>query len=167
MSTVYDFEAEALDGATVPLSRFRGHVLLIVNVASKCGFTKQYTGLEALYREYRDRGFEVLGFPCNQFLFQEPGTSEQIGQFCRTTYGVSFPMFARIKVNGSGAHPLYRFLKKACPGTLGTGWIKWNFTKFLVDRGGRPIARFGTAAKPESLKPAIESALSAPELTPR
>ena len=139
--TVYDHSARSLDGSERPLSEFRGQVLLIVNVASRCGFTPQYAGLEALYRSYRDRGFAVLGFPCNQFGSQEPGTEADIQSFCATTYDVSFPMFAKVEVNGADAHPLYRYLKGERPGILGTEAIKWNFTKFLVDRNGSVVKR--------------------------
>src|SRR5215472_9375200 len=132
--SVYDFSAPLLDGRMVSLAQFGGKVLLIVNTASKCGFTPQYAGLEALYREYRERGLEVLGFPCNQFGAQEPGSADEIGTFCERNYGVSFPIFGKIDVNGESAHPLYQFLKKNKPGLFGTGRIKWNFTKFLVNR---------------------------------
>jgi len=157
--TLYDFSARTIDGVDVPLARYRGHPLLIVNVASKCGFTPQYTGLEALYQKYHERGLEVLGFPCDQFGHQEPGNEAEIKQFCSTTYGVTFPMFAKINVNGDDAHPLYKYLKKACPGLLGLQGIKWNFTKFLVGRDGTPIKRFAPADKPESLAADIEAAL--------
>jgi len=163
-STVYDFSAQLLDGTEIGLDRFRGRVLLIVNTASRCGFTPQYEGLEALYRSNKQRGFEVLGFPSNQFAHQEPGTAEEIGAFCRQNYGVSFPMFAKIDVNGRGAHPLYRFLKKQRPGRLGligAGRISWNFTKFLVDRNGNVVARYGPSTAPNALIPAIERLLAA------
>lgn len=151
-STVYDFTAQALDGQEIALSDFRGRVLLIVNTASRCGFTPQYEGLEALYRELGPRGFVVLGFPCNQFGAQEPGNADEIGSFCTVNYGVTFPMFAKIDVNGPNAHPLYAFLTKAKRGILGTGAIKWNFTKFLIDREGRPVKRYAPSVKPEDLK---------------
>ncbi|MDX3908162.1 MAG: glutathione peroxidase [Pigmentiphaga sp.] len=159
MATVYDFSATDIEGKEVSLDSFRGKVLLIVNVASQCGFTPQYAGLEALYREYRGRGLEVLGFPCDQFGHQEPGTNEAIRSFCKLNYDVTFPMFAKIDVNGDSAHPLYRWLKSAKPGVLGTEAIKWNFTKFLLNRAGEPVARYASTDKPESLKPAIETAL--------
>ncbi|MGC1422985.1 MAG: glutathione peroxidase [Terracidiphilus sp.] len=160
--TVYGFSVEMLNGPAVSLSDFKGKVLLIVNTASQCGFTPQYAGLESLYKTYKQRGFEVLGFPCNQFGAQEPGTAAEIGAFCEKNYGVSFPMFAKIDVNGGEAHPLYRFLKSEKPGLLGPlggGAIKWNFTKFLVDRGGKVVARFASATKPESLAKDIEKLL--------
>lgn len=160
--TVYQFSAALLDGQPFSLGEMRRRVLLIVNTASKCGFTPQYAGLEALYRDYRDRGFEVLGFPCNQFGAQEPGSEPEIGAFCRKNYGVSFRMFSKIDVNGPGAHPLYRFLKKQKPGLfgfLGKGAIRWNFTKFLIDRQGRVVARFAPARDPRKLAPIIEPLL--------
>ena len=161
MTTVYDFTAQALDGREVSLDAYRGKVLLIVNVASKCGFTPQYEGLEALYAKYRDRGFAVLGFPCNQFGGQEPGDAAAIGAFCSTTYGVSFPMFAKIEVNGEDAHPLYRFLKSEKKGVLGSQAIKWNFTKFLIDRSGEVAGRYAPTDKPEALEGDIERLLAA------
>ncbi len=154
--TVYEFSAERLDGQSVSLEEFRGRVLLIVNTASKCGFTPQYAGLEELYGRYRGRGFEVLGFPCNQFGAQEPGTAQEIGVFCERNYGVSFPMFSKIDVNGPTAHPLYRFLKRSKRGLLGSERIKWNFTKFLIDRQGRVVARFAPSNKPQDLAGRIE-----------
>ena len=157
--SIYEISARRLDGTDRDLSEYRGKVLLIVNVASRCGFTPQYTGLEALYRRYRDRGFAVLGFPCNQFGAQEPGTEAEIGSFCSTTYDVTFPMFAKIDVNGEGAHPLYRFLKAEKPGLLGTEGIKWNFTKFLVDRDGQVRKRFAPNDKPEDLDADIAALL--------
>jgi len=156
---IYGFSAPLLDGQTVGLDALRGQVLLIVNTASKCGFTPQYAGLEELYRRYRDRGFEVLGFPCNQFGRQEPGTESEIGAFCEKNYGVSFPMFAKIEVNGPGAHPLYQFLKKSQRGIFGLQRIQWNFTKFLVDRRGRVARRYGSSTKPEAIAPEIERLL--------
>jgi glutathione peroxidase len=156
---IYDFSARTLDGATRPLSDYRGQVLLIVNVASKCGFTPQYAGLEALYRQYRDQGFAVLGFPCDQFGHQEPGDEAAIRAFCSLTYDVSFPLFAKIEVNGDGAHPLYRFLKKARPGLLGSEAIKWNFTKFLVGRDGVPRQRYAPTDKPEAIAADVAAAL--------
>ena len=160
--TVYEFSAETLEGQTESLADFKNKVLLIVNTASQCGFTPQYAGLEKLYRTYKERGLEVLGFPCNQFGAQEPGTASEIGAFCEKNYGVSFPMFAKVDVNGEKAHPLYRFLKKEKPGLLGPlggGAIKWNFTKFLVDRSGRVAARYASTTKPESLAKDIEKLL--------
>jgi glutathione peroxidase len=151
-----------LDGQPFSLDHFRGRVLLIVNTASLCGFTPQYAGLEALYRTYRNRGFEVLAFPCNQFGSQEPGSETGISAFCEKNFGVTFPLFAKIDVNGSNAHPLYRFLKKEKPGLLGivgSGDIRWNFTKFLIDRKGGVVARFGPAKEPSALAPAIERLL--------
>jgi glutathione peroxidase len=158
--SVYDYTARGIDGAERPLSAWRGQVLLIVNVASKCGFTPQYAGLEALYRQYHDRGFCVLGFPCDQFGHQEPGDEAQIREFCTRSYEVSFPLFAKINVNGAEAHPLYRYLKQARPGLLGLESIKWNFTKFLVGRDGEALQRYAPADKPESLGPDIETALA-------
>jgi glutathione peroxidase len=159
MSHVYDFTANSLDGKPVSLRDYSGKVLLIVNTASKCGFTPQYEGLEALYQKYRDRGLEVLGFPCNQFGAQEPGSAEEIGSFCQKNYGVSFPMFEKIDVNGETAHPLYRWLKSSAKGLLGSEAIKWNFTKFLIDRNGNVIDRFAPTTKPEDLKSDVEALL--------
>ena len=156
---IYEFSARTIDGATQPLSDYRGRVLLIVNVASKCGFTPQYTGLEALYRQYRDQGFAVLGFPCDQFGHQEPGDEAAIRAFCSLTYDVSFPLFATIEVNGDGAAPHYRFLKKARPGLLGSEAIKWNFTKFLVGRDGVPRQRYAPTDKPEAIAADVAAAL--------
>ena len=156
---LYEFSAPLLDGRTIRLAEFRDKVLLIVNTASKCGFTPQYAALEELYRSHQDRGFAVLGFPCNQFGEQEPGSNHEIAAFCQRNYGVSFPMFARIDVNGPSAHPLYRFLKHSRPGLLGTERIKWNFTKFLVDRQGNVVSRFAPSAKPQNLAPRIERLL--------
>ncbi len=157
--SLYDFTASRLDGTDNPLRDYAGRVLLIVNTASKCGFTPQYKGLEELHRAYAPRGFSVLGFPCNQFGEQEPGGSDEIGQFCEVNYGVTFPMFAKIDVNGEAAHPLYQWLKKEAPGVLGSERIKWNFTKFLIDREGRVAGRFAPTTKPEELKPHIERLL--------
>ena len=159
MTTAYDFTARSLDGQPKPLADYRGKVLLIVNVASKCGFTPQYTGLEALQRKYAARGLEVLGFPCNQFGAQEPGDAAEIASFCSLTYEVSFPMFAKIEVNGDGADPLYAFLKSEKPGLLGTEAIKWNFTKFLVGRDGQVAGRYAPTVKPEALEADIETLL--------
>jgi glutathione peroxidase len=158
--SVYEFSAPLLDGRDLSLAEFKGRVLLIVNTASKCGFTPQYAGLEELYAAHRERGFEVLGFPCNQFGAQEPGTAADIGAFCERSYGVRFPMFSKIDVNGPGAHPLYGFLKKSKPGLFGSQRIKWNFTKFLIDRAGRPVARFAPSTKPHDLAARIESLLN-------
>lgn len=157
--SVFAFSAETLDGRQASLGDFAGKVLLIVNTASRCGFTPQYAGLEKLYRTYKDRGLEVLGFPCNQFGAQEPGSETQIGAFCEKNYGVTFPMFAKIDVNGPGAHPLYKYLKDAKPGVLGTENIKWNFTKFLIDRQGEPVARFAPNTKPEELEAPVRKLL--------
>ena len=159
MTTAHDFDATSLDGKPVPLREFAGKVLLIVNTASKCGFTPQYQGLEALYQKYRDRGLVVLGFPCNQFGAQEPGSAVEIGSFCEKNYGVSFPMFEKIDVNGDTAHPLYQWLKKNARGVLGTERIKWNFTKFLLDRQGNPVERYAPLKKPEDLGKDIEGLL--------
>ncbi len=155
MTTVYDFSADQLDGTSRALADYQGKVLLIVNTASRCGFTPQYAGLEALYRRHREQGLEVLGFPCNQFGAQEPGDAEEIARFCSARYEVSFPMFAKVEVNGEGAHPLYRHLKQAAPGLLGSQGIKWNFTKFVVDRHGRVVSRHAPNAKPEALEQAL------------
>ena len=157
-TTPADFEASLLDGSEKDLSDYLGQVVLVVNTASKCGFTPQYKGLQALFEEFRDRGFVVLGFPCDQFAHQEPGTDEEIGAFCERNFGVEFPLFSKIEVNGSGAHPLYDWLKSEKSGVLG-GRIKWNFTKFLVGRTGRVIDRFGPARKPEDLRDAVADAL--------
>ena len=162
MTTAYDFTVQTLDGRPTPLADYRGQVLLVVNVASKCGFTPQYKGLEALQRKYAGRGLEVLGFPCNQFGAQEPGTAEEIASFCSLTYEVSFPMFAKIEVNGDKAEPLYAFLKSEKPGLLGTEAIKWNFTKFLVGKDGQVAGRFAPNVKPEALDGEIETLLAAP-----
>jgi len=159
MSDVYGFAAKTLAGANASLSEYRGRVLLIVNTASKCGFTPQYSGLEALWRKYQDRGFAVLGFPCNQFGKQEPGDAAQIASFCSLSYDVTFPMFEKIDVNGEQTHPLYAFLKEAQPGLLGSTAIKWNFTKFLVDRSGAVTARYAPTTKPAELEGAIEKLL--------
>ena len=159
MSDVYGFETKTLAGADASLSDYRGKVLLIVNTASQCGFTPQYSGLEALWRKYQDRGFAVLGFPCNQFGKQEPGDAKQIANFCSLSYDVTFPMFAKIDVNGDHTHPLYAHLKDAQPGLLGSTAIKWNFTKFLVDRTGAVTARYAPTTKPAELEGAIERLL--------
>jgi glutathione peroxidase len=159
MSSIYDYKANSLDGKEVSLSDYQGKVVLIVNTASKCGFTPQYAGLEELYTAYQDKGLAVLGFPCNQFGAQEPGSSTEIGSFCQKNYGVTFPMFEKIDVNGSSAHPLWTYLKGEKPGLLGTQGIKWNFTKFLVDREGHVVSRYAPTDTPASIKPAIEKLL--------
>jgi glutathione peroxidase len=158
--TIYDFQAQRLDGAAASLRAFEGKVLLVVNTASACGFTPQYAGLEALYREFAPRGFAVLGFPCNQFGEQEPGSAHEIADFCATRFDVTFPMFAKIEVNGEAAHPLYRWLKREAPGVFGSQRIKWNFTKFLVDRNGHVVERFAPTTKPEDLRAHIERLLA-------
>jgi glutathione peroxidase len=161
MSDLYDFSAKTLGGAAKSLGDFRGKVVLVVNTASECGFTPQYEGLETLSRKFRDKGLEVLGFPCNQFGGQEPGGAAEIGAFCEKNYGVSFLMFDKIEVNGSGAHPLYKWLTHAAPGILGTEAIKWNFTKFLLGRDGKVFRRYATATKPEAIEDDIERLLAA------
>lgn len=158
MSEIYDFEATTIDGDTKSLADYRGKAILVVNVASKCGFTPQYEGLEELYERFEDRGLVVLGFPCDQFMHQEPGDEAEIAQFCSLTYGVSFPMFAKVKVNGGDAHPLYQWLKSRKSGLLG-GNVKWNFTKFLVDSEGNVVKRFAPATKPSELVADIEAVL--------
>lgn len=159
---IYGFSATLLDGRSIELSGCRGHVVLIVNTASRCGFTRQYAGLEQLYRTYKERGLLMFAFPCNQFGKQEPGSADEISVFCQQNYGVSFPVFAKIEVNGPGTHPLYQFLKHSRRGFLGMARIPWNFTKFLVDRKGRVVARFATARKPETLTGEIERLLAEP-----
>ena len=158
--SVFDFNAEGLDGRPIKLEQFRGKVLLIVNTASQCGFTPQYAGLETSYRQFKERGFEVLGFPCNQFRAQEPGSAQEIGAFCEKNYGVTFPLFAKIDVNGDTPHPLFKFLKHQAPGILGTEAVKWNFTKFLVKRNGIVFKRYAPATKPEELANDIEKLLA-------
>ncbi|HPA71122.1 MAG TPA: glutathione peroxidase [Spirochaetota bacterium] len=150
--TVYDFEVKAITGFNKSMSDFKGKVLLIVNTASKCGFTPQYEGLQKLYEKYRERGFEVLGFPSNQFMKQEPGGDGDIQNFCQVNFNVGLPMFSKIDVKGPGAHPLYRHLTETAPGIFGTRKIKWNFTKFLVDRSGKVVKRFAPATKPEKIE---------------
>ena len=159
MSTLYDYTVDDIHGKPVKLDRYKGKVVLVVNTASKCGFTPQYKGLEALYEKYHGKGLEVLGFPCNQFGAQEPGSAAEIEQFCELNYGVTFPMIAKIDVNGKGAAPVYEYLKSAKPGLLGSEAIKWNFTKFLVDRSGKVLARYAPNDTPESLAGDIEKAL--------
>ncbi len=161
MSSLQDIQVKTITGETTSLSAYQGKALLIVNVASKCGLTPQYTGLEALFRKYKDRGFEVLGFPCDQFAHQEPGNEAQIQNFCSTEYDVTFPMFSKIEVNGPNTHPLYQQLKKAAPGIFGTEKIKWNFTKFLIDPKGNVVARYAPTGKPASLESSIEAVLPA------
>ena len=160
MSTVYDFEALSIDGQNVDLSQYRGRVLLIVNTASACGFTPQFTGLEKLHQQYGAQGLTVLGFPCNQFASQDPGDDAQIASFCQKNYGVSFQMMSKIEVNGNGAHPLYQWLTAGAPGILGSKAIKWNFTKFLLGRDGRVIKRYAPQDAPEKIAKDIEAALA-------
>lgn len=159
MSNIYGFSAQVLMGEEQPLSAYEGKVALVVNTASKCGFTPQYKGLESLHQKYKDRGLVILGFPCNQFGKQEPGNAEEIGGFCERNFGVTFPLFAKVDVNGDNAHPLFAHLKQQAPGVLGTKSIKWNFTKFLVGRDGLVVKRFAPKDKPESLESAIEALL--------
>ena len=159
MTAITDLHVRAADGSDAALSGHAGEVLLIVNTASKCGFTPQYAGLEALHRRYADRGFAVLGFPCNQFGGQEPGDAAEIANFCSLTYDVTFPVFAKIDVNGAQADPLFETLKAAAPGLMGTKAIKWNFTKFLVDRNGKVVRRYGPTTRPEALAADIEALL--------
>ncbi|MFN3565904.1 MAG: glutathione peroxidase [Burkholderiaceae bacterium] len=159
MPTVYDFSAKTIDGKSRKLADFKGKVLLVVNTASQCGFTPQYKGLEALHQRFAKRGFAVLGFPCNQFGAQEPGAESEIAEFCETNYGVTFPLFAKIDVNGDSAHPLFKYLTSAKPGLLGSEAIKWNFTKFLIGRDGKVIARYAPTTKPEDIAADIEKAL--------
>jgi glutathione peroxidase len=161
MSTIYDFEARAMNGTAVSLGQYRGKALLIVNTASACGFTPQFGGLEALHEAYGKRGLAVLGFPCNQFGSQDPGSNEEIAQFCQLNYGVSFPMMAKIDVNGPKADPLYQWLTAEAPGILGSKAIKWNFTKFLVGKDGKVIRRYAPTDKPEDMAKDIEAALAA------
>jgi glutathione peroxidase len=159
-NTIFDISADSLSGQPVNLSQYQGQVLLIVNTASKCGFTPQYKGLEAVYQQFKDKGVTVLGFPCNQFGAQEPGQAEEIGAFCEKNYGVTFPLFAKIDVNGDQAHPLFKQLKKDAPGILGTEAIKWNFTKFLIRKDGTVFNRYAPATKPEELIADIEKLLA-------
>jgi len=161
MPTVYDFSAQTIDGKTRKLADYKGQVLLVVNTASKCGFTPQYKGLEEIYKRYKDRGFAVLGFPCNQFGAQEPGPESEIAEFCEMNYGVTFPMFAKVDVNGDGAHPLFKHLTRAKKGLLGSEAIKWNFTKFLVGKDGQVIERYAPTTAPEAIVKDIEQALAA------
>ncbi len=158
---IYDYRVTTIEGADQALADLKGQVVLVVNVASKCGFTPQYTGLEALYRKYRDRGFTVLGFPCDQFGHQEPGDEAEIRQFCSLSYDVTFPLFTKVEVNGDGAHPLWQYLKSAKPGILGTEKIKWNFTKFLVGKDGEVIKRYAPNDVPEDIDRDVAAALGA------
>jgi glutathione peroxidase len=158
-SSIYNFSATSIEGNPVEMSNYKDKVLLIVNTASQCGFTPQYQGLQSLYNKYSDRGLVVLGFPCNQFGQQEPGSTSDIQSFCETRFGVSFPLFEKVDVNGGNAHPLFKYLTKAAPGLLGTEGIKWNFTKFLVDRKGNVVKRYPSMTKPEDLEKEIEGLL--------
>ena len=162
MSTLYDITCRTMNGQSQTLGDFRGKVLLIVNTASQCGFTPHFTGLEDLYQTYHSQGLEVLGFPCNQFGKQDPGSNEEILSFCQTRYHVTFPMFAKIDVNGPNAHPLFEHLKSQAPGVLGSEAVKWNFTKFLVDRSGKVRQRFAPATTPSDIEPAIRELLTSP-----
>ena len=159
MTSIYDFKATTLQGKEGSLADYRGQVMLIVNTASKCGFTPQYEGLEKLYEKLHGKGFSVLGFPCNQFGAQEPGAESEIGEFCQVNYGVSFPMFAKVEVKGANSHQLFQYLTQAKPGILGTEAIKWNFTKFLIDRDGDPVARYAPQTRPEELEAPIRKLL--------
>ncbi len=161
MSSIYDFEAQQITGKSVALSEFKGKVLLIVNTASKCGFTPQFGGLEDLHKKYTEKGLVVLGFPCNQFGSQDPGADGEIAEFCQVNYGVSFPMMGKIDVNGPAAHPLYKWLSSEAPGLLGSKSIKWNFTKFLVGKDGQVIRRYAPTDKPGDLAKDVEAALAA------
>ncbi|MFT3929603.1 MAG: glutathione peroxidase [Spongiibacteraceae bacterium] len=160
MADIYQFSASTIKDEQVSLADYRGKVLLIVNTASKCGLTPQFEGLEKLYEKYRDQGLFILGFPCNQFREQDPGSNADIEQFCQVNYGVTFPMFAKIDVNGPTTHPLFKYLKTAAPGIFGSEKIKWNFTKFLINRNGEVVARFAPATKPAKIEKAVASALS-------
>ena len=159
MASIYDFSVTDISGKTVKLDRYQGKAMLLVNTASQCGYTPQYKGLEALYEKYRAKGFQVLGFPCNQFGEQEPGDEKAIAQFCEINFGVTFPLFAKVDVNGENAAPVWKYLKAEKPGLLGSEGIKWNFTKFLVDREGRVVARFAPKDTPESIAADIEKVL--------
>ena len=160
MSNIYQFEAELLEGEVKQLADYKGKVLLIVNTASKCGFTPQFAGLEKLYEKYKDQGLEILGFPCNQFGGQDPGTNKEIGSFCQRNYGVSFPMFAKVDVNGPTAHPLYQYLTTEAKGILGSQSIKWNFTKFLINQKGQVVKRYAPIVKPEKIAKDIQRLLA-------
>ena len=157
--SVYDFSVETIKGEKTNLDTYKGDVLLIVNTASKCGFTPQYKGLQSIYESHKEQGLSVLGFPCNQFGGQEPGSSDEIMEFCELNYGVNFPMFAKVDVNGDGAHPLFKYLAAEAPGILGSKAIKWNFTKFLVDRNGQVVKRFAPTDKPETIEKHIQELL--------
>ena len=159
MKHFYNFTAKDITGKAVSMSAYKNKVVLVVNVASKCGYTPQYEGLEKIYKKYHTQGFEILGFPCNQFKGQEPGTEKEIYNFCKVNYGVTFPLFSKIDVNGDHTHPLYVYLKKEAPGFLGTQSIKWNFTKFLIDRNGKVIKRYGSSTKPAEIVPDLETLL--------
>jgi len=159
MKHFYDFNAKSITGEEISMSAYKGKVILVVNVASKCGFTPQYEGLEKLYQDYQNQGFEILGFPCNQFKNQEPGTSKEIQNFCKVNFGVTFPLFEKIDVNGEDTHPLYVYLKNQAPGFLGTESIKWNFTKFLIDKQGKVITRYGSSTRPKEIAKDIEELL--------
>lgn len=159
MASIYDFEVNTISGKPVPLSDYKGKVLLIVNTASKCGFTPQFSGLETLYKSFHEQGLEVLGFPCNQFLKQDPGSDSEISEFCSLNYGVTFPMFSKIDVNGDNAHPLYNYLKSEAKGLLGSEKIKWNFTKFLVNREGEVIKRYAPNTEPKDIEKDIKALL--------
>lgn len=154
--SIYDFKVKMPNGSEVSMDQYKGKTILVVNVASKCGYTKQYEGLEALHKKYKDKGLVIIGFPCNQFGGQEPGSDEEIQKFCKLTYGVDFPVMAKIEVNGEGAHPLYKYLKTKASGLLGTEAIKWNFTKFLIDKTGQKIQRFAPQTEPKELEKEIE-----------
>ncbi len=156
---IYEIKAQTIEGEEKAISDFKDKVIIVVNVASKCGFTPQYEGLEKIYREYKDRGLVVLGFPCNQFLSQEPGDESEIAKFCSLTYDVTFPMFAKVDVNGQDAHPLFNYLKKELPGLLGTKDVKWNFTKFLIDKNGNPVKRYAPRDEPRKMIEDIEKIL--------
>jgi glutathione peroxidase len=159
MSNIYDFSAQTVGGKDQPMSDYQGKVLLVVNTASKCGFTPQFEGLEELYEKYRDKGLEILGFPCNQFANQDPGSNDEIQEFCQLNYGVTFPMFGKIDVNGSDADPIFEHLKKEAPGALGTQRIKWNFTKFLIDPTGNPVKRYAPRETPSDIRKDLEKLL--------
>lgn len=160
MSGVHEFSAITIQGKETPLSEFKGKVLLVVNTASKCGFTPQFKGLEKMYEKYKDSGLEILGFPCNQFGKQDPGSNEEISEFCELNYGVSFPMFQKVDVNGDAAHPLFKHLKEQAPGLLGTQAIKWNFTKFLIDQNGKVVQRFAPKDTPEKIESEVRKLLA-------
>lgn len=159
MASIYDFEVNTISGKAVPLAEYKGKVLLIVNTASKCGFTPQFTGLETLYSDLKEQGLDILGFPCNQFLKQDPGSDSEISEFCSLNYGVTFPMFSKIEVNGDNTHPLYNYLKKEAKGMLGSEKIKWNFTKFLVNREGEVVKRYAPNTEPKDIEADIKALL--------